>query len=92
MALGWKERFVSPLAFFVLDVGIGKPKQPPPLAVMRARVGRHNDDLALPELPVRLPHLVLFPLSPPEYLAFPPTLCTHVWARLLLIPGHPRWL
>lgn len=58
VALGWKERFASPLAFFVLDVGIGKPKQPPPLAVMRARVGRHNDDLALPELPVRLPHLV----------------------------------
>lgn len=58
MALGWKERFVSPLEFFFLDVGIGKPKHPPPLAVLRARVGRHNDPVDLPELPVRLPCLL----------------------------------
>lgn len=55
MALGWKERFASTLAFFILDVGIGKPKQPPPPAVLRARVGRNNDAINLPELPVRPP-------------------------------------
>eukprot|EP00892_Ulva_mutabilis_P007895 jgi/Ulvmu1/5478/UM023_0014.1 len=53
VALGWKERFATPLAFFLLDVGVGKPKQPPPLAVLRARVGRHNDVVDLQDLPVQ---------------------------------------
>lgn len=56
VALGWKERFASSLAFFLLDVGIGKPKQVPPAAITKARIGRHNDQIDLPRLPVRSRH------------------------------------